>query len=220
MNRALAALLLSAATLAWGCGTPAGQYRWGSPLISFPTFSEDGCDYAQMAREIARELDAQIVPRMGIVGNRNAYYVAVTVPADLHNLDKASALARVMSQEIAGNLVVLGYNVQEMRKGREIRFDRKQGELYLTRNVRDLARPDVSATLVVVGAYSPAPGGTRFSIECLDARNNNLVASAARPVSAGPGSDAAFGGARRGSEDCRSRRGGCTGERQSLRGGK
>ncbi|MBF0480388.1 MAG: hypothetical protein HQK81_02525 [Desulfovibrionaceae bacterium] len=193
MNRVATALLLIAAALTGGCGN-----RWSSPLINFPSFSEDGDNYAQMAKEIVRELDGQIAPRMGIAGNRNAYNVAVTVPANLHSLDKSSALARVMAQEIASNLVALGYNVQEMRKGREILFDRTQGALYLTGNVRGLARPDVAATLVVVGSFSPAPGGTRFSIECLDARNNNTVAMASRTVSAGPGADDSFGGARPG----------------------
>jgi len=197
MNRSLAFILLLASALASSCGYTGGgggQNRWASPLISFPSFSEDGDNYSRMAREIARELDSQIVPRMGIVGNRNAYYVAVTVPENLHTMDKSSAMARLMAQEIANGLVALGYNVQDMRKGREILFDQKQGELYLTRNTRGLARPDVAATLVVVGTFSPAPGGTRFSIECLDARNNNMVAMASRTVSAGPGSDTAFGG--------------------------
>ena len=205
MNRTIAAIVLLVAATILGCtqgrllidslGTDRG--RWGSPAFSTPSFSGDGDNYAQMAREIARELDSQIVPRMGIAGNRNAYYVAVTVPASLHSLDKTSALARLMAQEIAGGFVALGYSVQELRKGREILFDQKQGELYLTRNTRALARPDVAATLVVVCTFSPTPGGIRFSIECLDARNNNMVAMASRTVSTGPESDAAFGGAPR-----------------------
>jgi len=196
MNRAIAAIFLFAAALTFGCGC-GSQSRWASPLISFPSLSDEGDNYAAMARELARELDSQIVPRMGIIGNRNAYYVAVTVPASLHALDRSSAMARLMAQEIANGLVALGYNVQEMRKSRDILFDRKQGELFLTRDVRDLARKDVAATLVVVGTFSAAPGGTRFSIECLDARNNNVVAMASRTVSVGPDADDLFGGTRK-----------------------
>jgi hypothetical protein len=205
MNRTIAAIILLAAAATLGCSEGRllvdslgfNRGRWESPVTNFSSSSDDGDNYAQMAREIARELDSQIVPRMGIIGNRNAYYVAVTVPASLHSLDKTSALARLMAQEIANGLVALGYTVQEMRKGREILIDQKQGELYLTRNTRGLARQDVAATLVIVGTFSPAPGGTRFSIECLDARNNNMVAMSSRTVSAGAGSDAAFGGAPR-----------------------
>jgi hypothetical protein len=191
MRRPLALICIVAALAASGCGS---QGRWEAPYINFPSFSSEGANYSQMAREIARDLDAQIVPRMGISGNRNAYYVAVTVPSNLHALENSSALSRVMAQEIASALSEIGYNVQEMRKSRDIVFDRAKGELYLTRNVNALARRDVSATLVVAGTYSAAPGGTRFSVECLDARNNNVVAMAARTVSAAPDQDTLFGG--------------------------
>lgn len=141
--------------------------------------------YPEVAMALAGDLDRQLVPRLGMYtrdNSRGLYWVVVTTPADLSDLERASPLSRLLGQELSTALVALGYNVQEIRKASDIMFSRGQGEFVLTRDVRALATARATVTLVVAGTYVVTPGGVRFAIEVIDARNNNIVAAANRTL--------------------------------------
>lgn len=141
--------------------------------------------YPEVAMALAADLDRQMAPRLGMYtrdNSRGLYWVVVTTPADLSDLSRASPLSRLMGQELSTALVALGYNVQEIRKAGDIMFSRGQGEFALTRDARALATAKATATLVVAGTYVVAPDGVRFSMEVIDARNNNVVAASSRTL--------------------------------------
>uniref|UniRef100_I2Q095 FlgO domain-containing protein n=1 Tax=Desulfovibrio sp. U5L TaxID=596152 RepID=I2Q095_9BACT len=141
--------------------------------------------YPDVAMAMASDLDRQLGPRLGMgsPGNsRGLYWVVVTTPAELSALDRASPLARLFGQELSSALVAMGYNVQEIRKASDIIFSRGQGEFTLTRDTRALAASRATATLVVAGTYIVTPGGVRFNIEVVDARNNDIVAMSSRTL--------------------------------------
>ncbi|EFL49735.1 conserved hypothetical protein [Solidesulfovibrio fructosivorans JJ]] len=141
--------------------------------------------YPDVAMALAADLDRQLVPRLGMYtrdNSRGLYWVVITTPADLGDLERASPLSRLVGQELSTAFVALGYNVQEIRKASDIIFSRRQGEFSLTRDVRALATSRATATLVVAGTYVVTPSGVRFAIEVVDARNNNIVAAANRTL--------------------------------------
>lgn len=141
--------------------------------------------YPEVAMALAGELDRQLVPRLGMYtrdNSRGLYWVVVTTPADLSDLSRASPLARLFGQELSTALVALGYNVQEIRKAGDIMVSKGQGEFALTRDAQALAAGRATATLVVAGTYVVTPGGVRFAVEVIDARNNNIVAAANRTL--------------------------------------
>ena len=141
--------------------------------------------YPDVAMAVAADLDRQLVPRMGMYtrdNSRGLYWVVITTPADLGDLERASPMARLFGQELYSAFVGLGYNVQEIRKASDIIFSRQEGEFALTRNTRALANQRATATLVVAGTYTLTPSGVRFNIEVIDARNNNIVASSSRTL--------------------------------------
>ncbi len=145
--------------------------------------------YPEVAMSLAADLDRQAAPRLGIGfpdNSRGLYWVVVTVPADTDNLATSSGLGRLMAQETATALVALGYNVQEIRKASQIAFSRGQGEFILTRDTRALAKPQVTATLIVAGTYTILPGEVRFNLEIIDARNNNIVAMSSQSLAKSP----------------------------------
>ncbi|QLA20532.1 FlgO family outer membrane protein [Desulfolutivibrio sulfoxidireducens] len=145
--------------------------------------------YPEVAMALANDLDRQAAPRLGIGfpdNSRGLYWVVVTVPAEAGNLEASSGLGRLMAQELATALVAWGYNVQEIRKASEIAFSRGQGEFILTRDTRALARRQVAATLVVAGTYTVLPGEVRFTMEVIDARNNNIVAMSSQSLARSP----------------------------------
>ncbi len=102
------------------------------------------------ANSIAKQLDEQLMMRYA--GDdpdmskkqrqalaRARIMILGTTPANINNLEAASPLARQMTEEISRWLVNAGYRYQELRKGSYIRFDKRTGELILTREVRKLA---------------------------------------------------------------------------------
>jgi len=141
--------------------------------------------YPDVAMAVAADLDRQLVPRLGMYSRDNSrglYWVVITTPADLGDLERASPMSRLFGQELYSAFVGLGYNVQEIRKAGDIIFSRREGEFALTRDTRALASQRATATLVVAGTYTVTPGGVRFNIEVIDARNNNIVASSSRTL--------------------------------------
>ena len=135
--------------------------------------------YPDVAIAMADDLDRQLVPRLGMYSSNNSrglYWVVITTPGELTDLQRAAPLSRLFGQELYSAFVALGYNVQEIRKASDIIFSRQQGEFVLTRDTRALAASRATGTLIVAGTYTVTPGGVRFNIEVIDARNNNIVA--------------------------------------------
>jgi hypothetical protein len=155
--------------------------------------------YPDVAMAMVSDLDRQLVPRLGMYSGNNSrglYWVVITTPADLNDMERASTLSRLFGQELASAFVAMGYNVQEIRKASDIIVSRREGEFALTRDTRALAARRATATLVVAGTYVVTPGGVRFSIEVMDARNNNIVAMSNHtlPMDATVGALAGVGG--------------------------
>lgn len=159
-----------------------------APAFPGPPASQS---YPEVAMAIAADLDRQLGPRLGMGGPQNSrglYWLVVTVPSALDNLAVSSPLGRLMGQELSSAFVAKGYNVQELRKTREVVFS-PQGEFMLSRDVNALATKRVLSTLVLVGTYTPTAVGVRFNVEVINAVNNNIVAMSSRtlPYSASVG---------------------------------
>jgi hypothetical protein len=141
--------------------------------------------YPDVAMAMAADLDRQLGPRLGMgtpSNSRGLYWLVITTPADLNNLERASPLSRLVGQELYAAFVGMGYNVQEIRKASDIIFSRSQGEFVLTRDTKALAAKRATATLVLAGTYAVTPAGVRFNLEVIDARNNNIIAAASRTL--------------------------------------
>jgi hypothetical protein len=98
--------------------------------------------YPDVAMAVVEDLDRQLVPRLGMYtanNSRGIYWLVITTPANLSDLERASPLSRLFGQELASAFVARGYNVQEIRKASDIIFNRREGEFGLTRDVRALA---------------------------------------------------------------------------------
>ena len=99
-----------------------------------------------------------------------------TTPVNINNLDEASPLARQMTEEISRWLINEGYRCQELRKGRDIRFDKLKGEFILTRDVRQLASSSGTSQAVLAGTYVATSEQVRFSIRLIHTSSNEVLA--------------------------------------------
>lgn len=143
------------------------------------------------ANEVAEQMDKQIINRFktGSGGSLSTYSgdsdrrftrqqitIISTVPVNLNNLNLSCAAARQMSEEVSRWFINAGYKLQEMRKGRDIFFDRSTGETLLTRDTAYLATLKATGDAVLVGTYVISPIQVRFSLRLLHVSSNEVMA--------------------------------------------
>ncbi len=152
------------------------------------------------ADNIAAQLDEQIMVRGRVIPSttpkemlaqrqlelRESITVMATVPVNLNNLETSCALARQMSEEISRWMISRGYRFQELRKGKEIYFQQKQGEMILTRDTSLLANRHVKSQAVLAGTYIVTNEQVRFSMRLIHTPSNEVIAmgTATVPITA------------------------------------
>lgn len=141
----------------------------------------------ETARDLAAELDAQIVERLQMVeGPAKGQALMITTPASLDDLEQSSPLARLFAEELAAWFVQAGYRVQDIRKGKTVLFAPKTGELLLTRDVQLLAENQVQSALILVGTFTETSRNVRFNIKLLHAPDNEVLAMGSRSIPMSP----------------------------------
>lgn len=158
---------------------------WGTPA---PAFWGQG-HIPKAADNIGEQLDKQLLARVHVstitdtTGGtsskqdiRGRFSVMSTVVVDINNLQVTCPMGRQMSEEVIRFLSSRGYRIQELRKGKEIFFQQKQGEMVLTRNTRLLASRTATAELILAGTYVISPNQVRFSMRLIETSGNQVVA--------------------------------------------
>ncbi len=142
------------------------------------------------ANAMAADMDAQLMKRAGIYRGslsekeaaarafqiRRNITIVTTVPVNVNNLKLSNALARQMMEEASRWFVSAGYNVQEIRKGKELRFQEQTGEMLLTRKRSELHNTSASGVAVLTGTYVISPEQVRFSMRLLHTPTNDVLA--------------------------------------------
>lgn len=151
-------------------------------LLPFTASAGQG-DVPKAAGIIAKRLDEQIMRRIGdYAGGRSSVSIAITVPVFLGDFGSTSPLARQMAEEITSQLVQLGYDVDEIRKGNDIIMEPGRGEMILTRDINRLETRDVDSAAVLAGTYTVTSESVRFNIKLLHTPNNQVLAMATATV--------------------------------------
>ncbi len=142
------------------------------------------------ANDMAEQMDAQIMQRGNVTlattpkellearqrQLRSTITIMTTVPVNLNNLQLSNALARQISEEMSRWFVTAGYRVKEIRKGKELRFQEKTGEMLLTRDREELARKTATSIAVLTGTYVITPEQVRYSMRLLHTPSNDVLA--------------------------------------------
>ena len=104
----------------------------------------------------------------------HAVLVATLVNVD--RLNESSRLGRIFSEQIAGRLVQCGYPVTELKLRDSVAMQREQGELLLSRELREVSRAH-DAQAVVVGTYAVSATILYVSIKLVKPDGNMVVAA-------------------------------------------
>jgi len=139
------------------------------------------------AAKIAASLDAQLVTQLGLVeGPAKGTSLIITTPVNLNDLERSSPLARLLAEEMAAWFVQAGYKVREIRKGKNILFDPKNGELLLSRHVEFVNQGFVKSALVLTGTYAMTTKNVRFNVRLVSAPGNEVLAMGCQTLPLSP----------------------------------
>ena len=100
--------------------------------------------------------------------------VATLVNVD--RLNESSRLGRIFSEQIAGRMVQRGLRVTEVKLRDNLVLHREQGELLLSREVREVSQAQ-NAQAVVVGTYAVSASVVYISLKLVNPVGNHVIAA-------------------------------------------
>lgn len=100
--------------------------------------------------------------------------VATLVNVD--RLTESSRLGRIFSEQIAGRMVQRGLRVTEVKLRDNLALHREQGELLLSREVREVSQAQ-NAQAVVVGTYAVSASVVYISVKLVNPVGNHVMAA-------------------------------------------
>lgn len=100
--------------------------------------------------------------------------VATLVNVD--RLSESSRLGRIFSEQIAGRMAQRGLRVTEVKLRDNLVLHREQGELLLSREVREVSQAQ-NAQAVVVGTYAVSASVVYISLKLVNPVGNHVVAA-------------------------------------------
>ena len=158
----------------------------GLAVLLFPLAAAAG-NVPRAGEDIAEQLDEQLMMRYAGSSPdmskkelqalaRSRILIMGTTPANINNLEQANPLARQMLEEVSSDLVNMGYRYEELRRGKDIRFDKRTGEFILTRDVRKLASRNGVGQAILAGTYVVSGGQVRFTMSLISVATNEVLA--------------------------------------------
>jgi TolB-like protein len=102
--------------------------------------------------------------------------VLVSTIVSVDRLNESSRLGRLFSEQIAGRLVQRGVPVTEVRLREQLALQPSQGELLLSRELREVSQAH-DAQAVVVGTYAVSGAMVYVSLKIVNPQGNQVVAA-------------------------------------------
>ena len=102
--------------------------------------------------------------------------VMVATLVHVDRLSESSRLGRIFSEQIAGRMVQRGVRVVELKLRDSVALQRDQGELLLSREVREVSQSH-DAQAVVVGTYAASASALYISLKLVTPAGNAVVAA-------------------------------------------
>ena len=161
----LAAALSATVLVTTGCATePVAQRK----EVSFDAAAANPLipsNYAA-ADSLLAQLRGQLAPAQALI--------AATV-VNIDALEQSSTLGRLISEQVSARFTLAGYRMIEMKFRNNVYMARDQGELMLTREIRDLASTH-DAQAVVVGTYAQSSELVFVNLKVIQPETNVVLA--------------------------------------------
>lgn len=106
--------------------------------------------------------------------NKNHPLIIATV-VNIDNLDQSSTLGRLISEHVSARFTKAGYRMIELKYRNSVYVKRSQGELMLTREIKDLAQSH-DAQAVIVGTYGQSDDFVFVNLKVIQPASNIVLA--------------------------------------------
>jgi TolB-like protein len=93
--------------------------------------------------------------------------IIVTTLVSINQLDSSSPMGRLISEQMANRFTHHDYNVIEAKTGNRLYVKRNEGELILTREIREIAQRH-NVQLIVTGTYTETPDRVFISLKVIE----------------------------------------------------
>ena len=100
--------------------------------------------------------------------------VLVATVVNVNDMSRSAPLGRTLSEQYASVMAGKGFNVKEIKLRGEVFVKEGAGELLLSREIKDIAR-NQNAALVLVGTYSAAANFTYVSLKLVRTEDSRIV---------------------------------------------
>ncbi len=118
----------------------------------------------------AEALLTQLPPTL----NKSQPLIIATV-VNIDNLDQSSTLGRLTSEHVSARFTKAGFRMIELKYRNSIYVKRSQGELMLTREIRELAQSH-DAQAVIVGTYGQSDDSVFVNLKVIQPATNIVLA--------------------------------------------
>ena len=163
------AALASAAVLA-GCSSFGEPAQPVSTVRTEPTYqSAETSNFLASSQEAINNLTANVPTQSTGTGP-----VLVATIVNVNNTGASSPLGRTLSEVYANQMVARGFHVKEVKLRSDLYVREGTGELMLSREMRDIARSQ-NAAMVLVGTFSPAANYTYVSLKLVRTEDSRIV---------------------------------------------
>ena len=162
---ALLLTVLASAVLA-GCANNA------APVRVEPTYQEAASNqFIQSSRDAVAKLTTGF--DMNSLGGGP---VLVATVVNVNDLSRAAPLGRTLSEQYATSMAASGFNVKEIKLRGDVFVREGQGELLLSREVREVSQAQ-NAQAVVVGTYAVSASVVYISLKLVNPVGNQVIAA-------------------------------------------
>lgn len=110
-------------------------------------------------------------------GNYEARDCVVTTFVDIGDLTRSSSFGRLLAEAVGAEIFRQGGNVVDIRPGNAFMVQPGEGELILSRNVRDLDK-EVGVPAVVAGTYSVGATTVAVTVRLIDLSSHRVLSVA------------------------------------------
>ncbi len=158
--------LILALTLSMGLASCADQ-----PATSTTTYADAAANQftainQSAAARLLTDLQGKISPAQPMI---------VATVVDINHLEQSSTLGRLISEQVASKFSQSGQQVVEMKFRDNVFIKQDQGELMLTRDVKNIAHAH-DAEAVLVGTYAESKNFVYVTLKVIQAQTDVVLA--------------------------------------------
>lgn len=125
--------------------------------------------------ELMKRYPVNTVSSNNFGSSGNAPFIVATL-VNIDQLEQSSTLGRLISEQVASRMTQLGYGVLELKVRNGIYMKRNEGELLLTREIKEVATTH-NAQAVVVGTYAESSNLVYVNLKIVNPASSVVLAA-------------------------------------------